>query len=212
MTTFLTLDTETNNLTTKNIVQLAAILWTVDKEIASLNVLIEPDNWTVDPKAQAIHGISLEDCQQWGVPIESALWSLESLASKADVVACHNYSFDGPVISDEFRRKGQVWSVKQSYCTMEASKPHCKIPPTPRMIASGRRGYKSPSLAEAYKWATGQTLVGSHDALNDVRGSIAVHRVILDGGLKCDMCDCVVTDGWRDPVSGEPRCRDCVPF
>lgn len=180
MTTFLTLDTETANLTTKNIVQLAAILWTPERELSQINFLIEPDGWTIDPKAQAVHGISLEDCQQWGIPIESALWALESLASKADVVTAHNYSFDGPVISDEFRRKGQVWSVKQSYCTMQACVNHCKIPPTPRMIASGRRGYKSPSLQEAHVWATGVGFEGGHDALNDVKAAIVVHKKLLE--------------------------------
>lgn len=180
MTTFLTFDTETANLTTKNIVQLAAILWTVEKEIACLNVLIEPEGWEIDLKAQAIHGISLEDCQQWGVPIESALWSLESLASKADVVTAHNYSFDGPVISDEFRRRGQIWSPNQTYCTMQACVNHCKIPPTPAMIRAGRRHYKSPSLQEAHVWATGVGFEGGHDALNDVRAAIAVHKKLLE--------------------------------
>lgn len=198
MKTYLYLDTETSCLAEKHIVQLAAILATETEEIASMNVLIKPEGWTIDPGAEAIHGISMERAQKYGVGIETALWLFDSLAENADVLTAHNLFFDYSVVRAEYARLGREF-VKEGYCTMLGA-----------MKPMGVRRW--PKLMAAHVWATGEGFDGAHDAMADVRACLRVHRVLLKGGLRCDICDCLITDGRRDPVTGEPLCSGCIPF
>lgn len=176
MSRLLILDTETANLTTKNIVQLAAILVENNTIQSSLNLLIKPDGWIIDPKAEAVHGISMQTAERYGVPIEAALWLFDCLSEQADVVICHNTGFDIPVISNEYKRLNREWVFKESYCTMQASRDVVKIPPTEKMIRAGFRQYKSPSLQEAHQYLLGCGFDGAHDALADVMGAWAVYK------------------------------------
>jgi len=167
-------DTETDSLKDKRIVQLAAILVEDNHIKACLNLIIKPDGWTIDPKAEAVHGISMETAERYGVPIEAALWLFDCMSEQADVVICHNTGFDIPVINNEYRRLGREWVIKESYCTMQASRDVVKIPPTEKMIRAGFRQYKSPSLQEAHQYLLGCGFDGAHSALEDV---FACHRV-----------------------------------
>lgn len=180
---FLYLDTETSCLNAKRIVQLAAILATSTEELASINLLIKPDNWTIDPRAQEIHGISMEKATRYGVPIESALWLLDCLLEQADFMCCHNHSFDDGVVRGEYSRLDKKFE-KPGICTMNLSRDHCKVPATVAMLRAGRRGYKNPSLMEAHVWATGSGFDGAHDALADVRAAMTIHRVLLNPKLR----------------------------
>lgn len=178
MSRLLVCDTETANLTTKNIVQLAAILVENNTIQSSLNLLIKPDGWTIDPKAEAVHGISMETAERYGVPIEAALWLFDCLSEQADVVCAHNLSFDEPVITNEYRRLGRVWEIKERYCTMQASRDVVKIPPTEKMIRAGFRQYKSPSLQEAHQHLLGCGFENSHSAMADVEACYRVFEAL----------------------------------
>ena len=168
--TQLFLDTETANLTTKNVVQIAAILSSNGKELASINLLIKPDNWTIDPKAQEIHGISLEDCERYGVPIDAALWLFDSLSNQADCIIAHNLQFDEGVIAGEYRRLGRQWLIPGRYCTMKESTNICKIP--------GPRGYKWPKLIEAHEFFMGCGFDGAHSAMEDTRACLRIYNAL----------------------------------
>lgn len=178
MNTFLYCDTETSNLTTKNIVQLAAILATETKELCSINLLIKPNGWTIDPKAEAVHGISMEKATKYGVGIEEALWVFNSLAEQADYMVCHNHFFDDGVIGGEYKRLRREWR-KPGICTMLLSKDHCKIPPTERMRNVGMRGYKNPSLMEVHQHFLGCGFENGHDGFSDAMACLRIHRKIL---------------------------------
>lgn len=47
-----------------------------------------------------------------------------------------------------------VWKNMPKFCTMHKATKHCKIPPTPKMLAAKQRHFKNPTLAEAYKHFT----------------------------------------------------------
>lgn len=161
-------DTETSCLNDKRIVQLACILVVDGKEVACLNTLIRPDGWTIDPRAQEVHGISLGDCERGGVGIAEALWLFDSLSDQADVVISHNYRFDSSVIHGEYARLEKVWNPKASFCTMLAMTPICKLP------SKFRGQFKWPKLSESHIWAFGEDFENQHDAMSDVR---ACHRI-----------------------------------
>lgn len=58
---FLFFDTETTGLKSPHIVQLAALLTEEDgRECARLNVIIQPEGWTIPDEAAAVHGITTD--------------------------------------------------------------------------------------------------------------------------------------------------------
>jgi DNA polymerase-3 subunit epsilon len=65
-------------------------------------------------------------------------------------------------------------------CTQALSTPILKLPPTAKMIAAGRRHYKSANLGEAYRHFTGQELAGAHQAMVDVQACMAVYFAIVE--------------------------------
>src|SRR5205085_2154077 len=111
------IDTETTGMAAWNlppdhhaqprVVQLAAILMRPDgHEELCLNTLIKPDGWTIHPKAQEVHGISLDDCNRHGWPIKAALSYLLGMARTAGRVVAHNLRFDSFLVEGEFKRVG----------------------------------------------------------------------------------------------------------
>ena len=66
------------------------------------------------------------------------------------------------------RRIGLMLPVEHA-CTMERSADTVKLPPTARQLAYGIKGYKRPSLMEAYQHFFGRPFEGAHDAMADVR-------------------------------------------
>lgn len=172
MSIFLYVDTETSDLDKRHIVQLACVLATETEEIASFSTLIRPDGWTIDPKAEAVHGISMERALRFGIGIETALWFFDSLLERADFVVAHNLAFDRGVIEGEYQRLGRVFEAL-GYCTMLNSMDHVGI--------RGKFGRpKWPSLQEAHIWATEEGFEGGHSADADTRACMRVHRKLLE--------------------------------
>lgn len=57
-----------------NIVQLAALLTDASGETkGQMNFLIKPAGWTIPAETTAIHGITTEDCEKYGIELRSAL-------------------------------------------------------------------------------------------------------------------------------------------
>lgn len=120
-------------------------------------------------KALAVHGITQEHSLH-GITQEQMCRWFAGQVSKSDMIVAHNLDFDAKFMSAALRRnKIPLVHDANSFCTMRESTGHVRVPPTPKMRAAGRLGYKSPSLAEAYGYFTGKVLVNAHDALVDVR-------------------------------------------
>jgi len=170
----LTFDTETTGLINykapkihecqPRCVQLGAILSDDEGHIrGELNLLIKPDGWTVPDEAAAIHGITTEMCEKFGVPIVLALNLFNRFVSMSDTLVAHNFSYDDQILQNEFHRLGRPteFTAKPSFCTMKASTNIVAIP--------GKRGNKWPTLQETHKHFFGEEFVGAHDAMADVR-------------------------------------------
>jgi DNA polymerase-3 subunit epsilon len=182
-------DTETTGFPAKagthidrcpSIVQLAAIL--VDDELgemASVNQIIRPLNWTVPDEVAAVHGITTSKAMAFGVPIRSAMSVFAQMTRLADQVVAHNINFDLKFLAYEFDRigNGNVIADKPGFCTMEATTDICKIP--------GRwpGKFKWPKLMEAHIFLLGGGFDDAHDALADVRACHRIHRHLIDNQL-----------------------------
>lgn len=149
------------------LLQLAAILTTPENELVEqFSCYIKPDGWKIDPEAEAIHGITLEFANQYGIPVAEALRKFEQMAETCKGKVCHNSDFDSRIMIGEQIRNGIVpnGEPKPHFCTMKAMTNICRLP------NMGRGGFKWPKLAEAYKFCTGKELQGAHEALADVQG------------------------------------------
>ncbi len=191
---YLFIDTETSGLPDfrappdaahqPHIVSLAAWLgeWIDDyhdhslQHVASLNAVVRPDGWHIDPKAEAVHKISEEYARSFGEPLTVILGRLVGLISTAfhaspdALLVAHNFSFDHRMLLRDFSyaaRDPVTLNLLRPFCTMRALTPRLRLP-SPR----GRSGeYKWPKLDEAYQYLFDKPVPGRedrHDAMADV--------------------------------------------
>lgn len=147
---------------------------------------------TISTIASAVNGWTTEKLQKYGRPIEEALELFRIAAELSHSIVAHNIEFDADVLDCEsYRHFGSSFfngnngstiheplTPFNSFCTMKAATDVCKIPPTSRMIASGRGNlYKAPSLNEAHQMICGRPNMDAHDAMGDV---IGCRNVYLD--------------------------------
>lgn len=155
------------------ICQLGAILTDDDGKVrAEMNLIASPSGWKVPYEAAQIHGITQDDAIKFGVSMKGILTLFSRFISKADVVVAHNIRFDAFMIEREVlacEMQPADFKITTQTCTMEMARDVVCIPPTERMIASGRTGFKSPNLMEAFRHFFGRDFDGAHDAMADVR-------------------------------------------
>ena len=178
-------DTETNDGPDRNrgrgpaqlrVVQLAAVLVDGEQE-SSFSVVVRPAGWTVTPGTEAVHGISTERAAREGIDLGEALDRFDALATQATTVVAHNLEFDQAVLMGEYGRlrRPHCFAGRRLFCTMQAATPVVKVP--------GRygKGFKWPTLAEAYQFFTAQPLQNAHDALADAKACRVVYEALTRG-------------------------------
>lgn len=92
---------------------------------------INPER-SVDPGAQAVHGISYDDvssCPKW----EDVAAEIARRIGTADLLIAHNMGFDGPFIAAELMRVGVDVPNVHSLCTMENGRWACPDGKSPRL-------------------------------------------------------------------------------
>jgi len=158
------------------ITQIAAEL--VDEEsretLAALNFMIKPDGWIIPDEVAALTGITTERADQHGFLITDVLPAFLGMWKKSSLRCGHNESFDARMARIEMLRDGgysedfcDQWKAGAAYCTQAKST---------KIVNTGRDGKKkTASLAEAYKFFTGQELTGAHNAATDVAACKAVY-------------------------------------
>lgn len=75
----------------------------------------------IDPGAQAVHGISLDQlrgCPEW----EQVAPKVSSLLSKTHLLVAHNIAFDAPFVGLELARVGLPVPSCETFCTMESGR------------------------------------------------------------------------------------------
>lgn len=159
-----------------HLVQLAALLVDANsREIKEqMDVIIRPDGWEIAQEMTDIHGITNEQAMDEGIPEPEALDMFIELYRQCSLRISHNTTFDNRMIrialkrfrpdlipDDEWKDKGRY------YCTLMNA----------RKIMGGNKGH---TLAEAYKYFTGEDLENAHSAMDDAKGCLAVYWAIQD--------------------------------
>lgn len=187
-------DTETTGLIVKGVplddtkqprlVQLACIL-TDDSfnEVSIVKLLIQPNGYSIPEQVIAVHGITTEQAMKAGVPMKVAMGIFGYLAFVADELLAFNDDYDKMVLTGESMRLKQntPFGSRKTTCCMRPLVDVCKIPkPNPQPWHTDK--YKWPKLIEAHRHAFGIDFEKAHDALADVRATIAVWKWYQAGG------------------------------
>lgn len=169
-----------------HLVDLCGIMYSAEGEIIEvMEALIRPDGWSISDEVSKIHGITNDYAIINGIDEREALSMFGRLHKNADVRVAHNIQFDDRIMRIAIKRffgdaPADRFREKPTFCTANASKPICKLPPTAKMQASSfRNQFKKPNLAEALKHFTGEDLDGAHRAKVDTIGCAKVLFAIM---------------------------------
>lgn len=171
-----------------HITQIAAQLCDKDSGtiLGSINTLIRPDGWTIPDDVAQLTGITTETAAAAGVSIHVAFDLFLSLWERASLRVAHNENFDARMVRIELKRApknadaigdyAERWKEGKAFCTANASKPILQLPPTAKMLASRfRNQFKTPNMAEAYRFFMGKDFANAHSAAADVAACKAVY-------------------------------------
>lgn len=114
-------DTETTGVELDKgdkIIEIALIKYDFDgKKIDEYVRRIDPER-SINPKAQAVHGIAYSDLI--GCPkFEDLAGEVAERVNEASLLIAHNFAFDGPFIATELKQSGYEVDLVSSFCTME---------------------------------------------------------------------------------------------
>lgn len=124
-----------------HITQLGMILEINGIDVIKLDALIKPDNWRPHPCsgngiskiASELTGITVEMCEDSGIPIADAMEMFIIAVENADAIVCHNQKFDTKIIGMEYTRirPGEspkaILMERPPLCTMVTATPVCNI-------------------------------------------------------------------------------------
>lgn len=167
--------------------------------ISTIDLIVKPEGWVIPPDVEALNGITTEFATLVGVPELTALQSFLALWRVANERVAFNDSFDCRIGRIAIKRLLQddaladEWKAAPAYCAMRAAVNHVQVPK-----ANGK-GWKQPSLAEAFKHFTGREHVGAHRALVDVDAAMAVWNGIQDAEA-----DAVIDPKFREVGDAVP--------
>lgn len=158
-------DLETTGVSTSKdrIVQIGAIKIYPDGTTEEKDVLINP-TIPIPAAATAVHGISDEAVRE--APLFRQISkSFLSWLSGADLAGYNSDQFDLPMLIEEFARAGLSFPEEGTRCID---------------VLKIERNVNSHRLEETYKRYTGNTLDGAHNALADIKATVAVFELQLE--------------------------------
>ena len=196
-TKILFFDTETSGFIKKELsadhpdqawtVQIGAILANKDEDLATMKTIIKANGRSMNPFAQEIHGISVEQADAEGVEELVAAEEFGLLLRQADLVVCHNLAFDIKYarhlmernvekISDEAR--SAFYLDMPGYCTMQdkAVVKFCGL-------KNKANRPKWPKLVELHEILFKETFDGAHDAFADISATKRCFFALIDLGI-----------------------------
>lgn len=180
-------DTETNGLPLwsqpsehpgqPHLVQYTAVLFSdqTRQEMAFDTMLVRPEGWSIPPELTAIHKITMEQAMDEGVPLRQAVSAYQTMRGQSDLVSGYNVAFDERIMRIAMLRCGMskfecdaIQSSPRTHDVARQVTPLCRLPPTDKMMAAGRKTFKQPKLAEAMRVLLNEEMDDAHDSRADV--------------------------------------------
>jgi DNA polymerase III epsilon subunit-like protein len=175
-------DTETSDFIKKSVpandptqawtVQIGAILASQQEEIDQMNCLIKSYGRSMNHYAQQVHGISSEYADEHGIEELEAAEQFGLLLRQADLLVCHNFSFDWNYVYQMMERnlddlsdlaRSAFYLDLPSFCTMKDKKivKFCNL-------KNKANKPKWPKLIELYEILFKKQFDNAHDAYADI--------------------------------------------
>jgi DNA polymerase III epsilon subunit-like protein len=168
-------------------IQIGALLATEEESLDELNLLIKPVGRYMHPKAEEVHGISVEYAEENGLPEVEVTEKFGLLLRQADKVVCHNYDFDWKYVlhmmernvdnlSDEAR--SAFYLDLPSQCTMrdKAIVKFCNL-------KNKANRPKWPKLIELHDILFDETFDDAHDAFADITATARCYFELVKLGV-----------------------------
>jgi DNA polymerase-3 subunit epsilon len=183
MNTIFVFDTETTGIpkwkipsddpSQPHIVQVCGLIVDTDTSaiIQTLDVIVQPDGWTISPEMTEIHGITHERAMDVGLP-ESLVAAMVIHMAEGRKRVAFNTTFDNRIIRIAAKRffdrhvdasgfgTADAWSAGEYECAMIGA----------RKIMGG----KTPTLSAAYWHFAGTEINNAHTALADARAAMKI--------------------------------------
>lgn len=177
-------DYKSDNYNNARIVQIAwSYLTNFDYNNISNNTIsiyIKPNNFTINNSD--IHGITTEYTTQNGLDIKSALYILGEIITKSDFIVGYNVYFDFYVLLSEFHKLNlnkyvdillKMRDNKRIYCIGELSRQYKKY-----------SNNSMPKQLAIYKDIFNESLIGVHNAINDINATIRLTHFFYKNYVK----------------------------
>lgn len=180
-------DTETTNLPLwrepsthpdqPHLVQFTALICdgAPERETDFVNLFIRPNGWIISDENAALHGVTQDRALAEGIDERIVVQRFLSMIGKADLLCAYGIDFDLRIMRIAMLRSGLskdscdvLMGAIRHHCVMRQATPLCRLPPTDKMMAAGRKTWKTPTLTEAVKALLGEELEDAHDARVDV--------------------------------------------
>ncbi len=182
------LDTETTGLRPGKICQLSYVMQDENGTTAK-NLYFSVDY--VEAGALSVHGLSPQKLKvlSGGKTFQDCIEEIEKDFSKADLVVCHNVSFDFMFLTAEFENALREFCVKESFCSMK------KLTPVIKLKRSSGMGYKYPKLSETCAYfklsdmeilKSAQELFGESLGYHDARFDTTALYLAVNRGMKTE--------------------------
>jgi len=175
-------DTETSGFISKSkpyndpeqawLVQIGAILCTEEEVLNSINVIIKANGRSMNPHAEEIHGISVEQADEEGIEELEAVNLFGPLLRQADLLVCHNFDFDWTYVYQAMQRniehasdeaRSAFYLDTPSFCTMKDKKVKEFV-----QAKNVKNRLKWPRLQELYWKLFLKEFENAHDAMADI--------------------------------------------
>lgn len=155
------------------------------QDIFSLSTLIKPTRKneliTINPIAEKKHGISIEECEEDGNPIDTIAYIFQGLMTSVDFIVCHNYNLQRNIMVSELLRLGiKPISRKgcKQFCTMLYTTEILKFPP--RNPERNPGTFRYPLLDELYKYLKDNDISNIYEHDNALNNVLATEDCLLE--------------------------------
>lgn len=199
----LVFDTETSGLNPIDdiVVQLGFVLHNTENgkdEMVGNFIRTPAQDFEIPKEASDVHGITTHEARQYGLPMDVILNTFTQALLACDVVVGHNVNFDIEFINNEYLmvlEQNNGWPPR--FDTMIKNIEVCKVPLSENQRAAMERHrnpdgtfdwepnggwpkYRNPNLMTTYKHYFGEEFDGAHDAMADVRATLAIFLKMME--------------------------------
>lgn len=150
--------------------------------VDAFHEIVSPDGWDIPAQATNIHRIDMEQARRVGISEIGAVRAYRLFQSRALNQLGWTAHFDRRIIRIAmFRATMSRLEIE----AMEARLPLidvapkctqiCKIAPSDKMMATGRRAFKQPTLTEAVREMLGAEMVPERTAMTDLTATLQLY-------------------------------------